>query len=447
MPSYAYTLGLAGNRTQVMEAGPATTWRTVNYTYDAVYRLTQEQIHEPGIVSVQSFNYGYDAVGNRTQMTRNGVVTSYTYDANDRLLTELNNSTGTTASSYNDSGNLKRRVSSGGTESYVYDSENRLVSASNANGLVSYAYDTDGMRTSKTSGGLTTSFLLDKNRDYAQVPVETTGTSMVTYTYGNQLINQTRTGVGTHFYTADGQLSTRQLTNSTGVVTDQYTYDAFGVMLASIGITPNAYLYTGEQYDPNVGFYYMRARYYDQAQGRFISTDSEEGNIFDPVSLHRYLYAKADPMDNRDPSGAISMPEMLVVSGLIGLTAGAITYVVTGSVKKAVAVAIVVSIITFGIIYFSGLLVVEESAVATSAAASQEAAALQLAMQGAGREGTKELLQAMVQKLAQNPTLAKEMLKHLPNAVSPQAKIFLGYMTKILVEAGKGVEYMPPLWR
>ena len=260
MPSYAYTLGLAGNRTQVMEAGPATTWRTVNYTYDAVYRLTQEQIHEPGIVSVQSFNYGYDAVGNRTQMTRNGVVTSYTYDANDRLLTELNNSTGTTASSYNDSGNLKRRVSSGGTESYVYDSENRLVSASNANGLVSYAYDTDGMRTSKTSGGLTTSFLLDKNRDYAQVPVETTGTSMVTYTYGNQLINQTRTGVGTHFYTADGQLSTRQLTNSTGVVTDQYTYDAFGVMLASIGITPNAYLYTGEQYDPNVGFYYMRER-------------------------------------------------------------------------------------------------------------------------------------------------------------------------------------------
>ena len=32
--------------------------------------------------------YTYDAVGNRTQMNRNGVMTTYTYDANDRLLTE-----------------------------------------------------------------------------------------------------------------------------------------------------------------------------------------------------------------------------------------------------------------------------------------------------------------------------------------------------------------------
>ena len=40
-----------------------------------------------------------------------------------------------------------------------------------------------------------------------------------------------------------------------------------------VGTTPNEYLYSGEQFDPNVGFYYLRARYYDHANGRFVSPD------------------------------------------------------------------------------------------------------------------------------------------------------------------------------
>ena len=81
------------------------------------------------------------------------------------------------------------------------------------------------------------------------------------------------------------------------------------------------YLYTGEQLDPNVGFYYLRARYYNQAIGRFLSTDPEDGNILDPVSLHRYLYANANPVDNRDPSGRASLVEVLSVVNIIGILA------------------------------------------------------------------------------------------------------------------------------
>ena len=76
-------------------------------------------------------------------------------------------------------------------------------------------------------------------------------------------------------------------------MTDTYSYDAFGVLLASTGSTPNVYLYAGEQLDPNIGFYYLRARYYAQAQGRFISTDPEEGNIFDPRSTLTRRRARA----------------------------------------------------------------------------------------------------------------------------------------------------------
>ena len=118
-----------------------------------------------------------------------------------------------------------------------------------------------------------------------------------------RIISRTRFGEGTHFYLADGHQSTRQLTDSLGAVSASYTYDAFGVQLQASGTTSNDFLYTGEQFDPNIGFYYLRARYYSQKTGRFVSTDAYEGNIFDPISLHRYLYANGNPIDMRDPSG------------------------------------------------------------------------------------------------------------------------------------------------
>ena len=61
LAGYSYTLGAAGNRTAVTELGG----RTVNYTYDDLYRLTSESIaSDPHSVN-GSASYGYDAVGNR----------------------------------------------------------------------------------------------------------------------------------------------------------------------------------------------------------------------------------------------------------------------------------------------------------------------------------------------------------------------------------------------
>ncbi|MBI3249129.1 MAG: VCBS repeat-containing protein [Deltaproteobacteria bacterium] len=323
LSSYTYTLGLAGNRLQVVEAGPATTGRTVLYSYDAVYRLTQEAIDEPGTVNDQTIAYTYDAVGNRTQMARNGTVTIYSYDANDRLTSETTNGA-TTTYTYDDNGSLLAKSGGGLTDTYTYDGERRLVAASVQSGAdpgpVSYTYDADGMRTSKTAGGVTTTFLLDKNRAHAQVLAEVIGNATVLYSYGYDLIAQTRAGIETHFYQYDGQLSTRQLTNTAGTVTDSYVYDAFGVTLASAGSASNVYLYTGEQLDPNVGFYYLRARYYNQTNGRFVTTDPLEGNVFDPVSLHRYLYANGNPVDVWDPSGLVSV-EFLAVIAILAFVA------------------------------------------------------------------------------------------------------------------------------
>jgi len=127
----------------------------------------------------------------------------------------------------------------------------------------------------------------------------------VAYLHGDDLISQYR-GNDIHYYHYDGLGSTRGLTDQNAVVTDAYNYEAFGELLEQTGETENNYLYTGEQIDPNTGNYYLRARYYNPVSGRFLSMDSFAGWENQPLTLHKYLYANADPINNIDPSGKIT---------------------------------------------------------------------------------------------------------------------------------------------
>ena len=47
----------------------------------------------------------------------------------------------------------------------------------------------------------------------------------------------------------------------------------------------------------------MRARYYDPAAGRFISEDTNKGQIDNPLTLNRYNYVHNNPLRFIDPSG------------------------------------------------------------------------------------------------------------------------------------------------
>jgi RHS repeat-associated protein len=81
-------------------------------------------------------------------------------------------------------------------------------------------------------------------------------------------------------------------------VIDTYEYDAFGNDVYHTGTTPNNYLYRGEQYDPDLSLYYLRARYLNPATGRFLSVDALAGE-----GQRRYEYADADPVNGIDPTG------------------------------------------------------------------------------------------------------------------------------------------------
>ncbi len=139
------------------------------------------------------------------------------------------------------------------------------------------------------------------------------------YTHGLDLIAQRRAG-SVRYFSYDGHGSTRLLTDASGAVTDTYLYDAYGTLLTSTGSTPNNYLYCGEQFDPDLGMYYLRARYYQPQTGRFWTMDSWEGTQTEPLSLHKYLYAHADPVNGTDPRGHENLGTQLVnMSIQIGL--------------------------------------------------------------------------------------------------------------------------------
>jgi RHS repeat-associated protein len=160
--------------------------------------------------------------------------------------------------------------------------------------------------------GVTTQYLIDdlSPTGYPQVVAEVvTGQPVRTYTYGLEWISELQTvnnAPTVSFYQYDGRGTVRMLTNSAGAVTDTYEYDAFGNLISKSGTTPNVYLYRGERYETDLGLYYLRARWYNPATGRFMTRDPYQGSVYDPASLHRYNYARANPANFIDPSGRLS---------------------------------------------------------------------------------------------------------------------------------------------
>ena len=224
-----------------------------------------------------------------------------------QLVTESSED-GTITYTFDDNGNLIKQ-SGDKTVDYSYDKENHLLRATIQKGnsvtIESYTYDYAGNRISKTINETeTTYYVNDTSGSLTMVvaEVDKDGDETASYTRGDELLSMERNGE-VCYYLYDGHGSVRTLANEAGRVTDRYSYDAYGNLLEKEGDTKNEFLYTGEQYNTNTGLYYLRARYMNPSTGTFISMDSYQGSIYDPVTLHKYLYANANPVRYTDPSG------------------------------------------------------------------------------------------------------------------------------------------------
>ena len=159
---------------------------------------------------------------------------------------------------------------------------------------------------------------------YASVLMELQNQQPVaTYTYCDDLISYHQ-GIGSQYYLYDALGSTRALANENGQLTDSYNYDAFGANTEHQGSSNNKYQYAGEQKD-STGNYYLRARYYNPSIGRFTQMDSYMGQSNNPITLHKYLYANANPVMYTDPSGHFGLSGFSF-SGLLSTMQSAARY-------------------------------------------------------------------------------------------------------------------------
>jgi len=325
LASYAYEVNAVGDRTRVLHADLS----LVEYDYDARRRLTRESHFNPGGTKVAEWRYTYDAVGNRTTMLNlTGQETRYSYDAADKLLTA-----GTTGFAYDARGNLISRNSPSGNVHYSFNPENELTRVTAPAGSAQFAYDATGERIRSSEPGGTARHLVDPNNPTGVSQVladyDASGNALAEYTYGYELLGQRRNGAA-HFHHRDGSRNVRLLSDPAGNASDTYIYNAFGERLSRTGSTANPYQFAGDRYGEVEGLTFLRARYYDPSTGRFISKDPFEGVLRDPVSLHRYLYANANPVAFADPTGeyvttaelglaaAINAGLSLIASGIAG---------------------------------------------------------------------------------------------------------------------------------
>jgi RHS repeat-associated protein len=315
LTNFSYVLDKVGYRQKVNEK-VGNSSRTVDYTYDDLYRLTKERVTD-AVNGDRTTEFVYDKVANREQqkVTANSGVTTttYQYDANDRLLKEKENGNDKVIYTYDNNGNTLTKTENGKTTESIWNDRGRLAgvkvkdAAGNVTQQVGYEYDASGIRVSQNVDGEITKYLIDANLPYAQAVVEyrPSGLVVVFYTHGNDLISQTRDGVSS-FYHVDGLGSTRALSDGIGNLIDTYNYQAFGELLNSSGSSQNNYLFAGQQFNPVLGDYYNRARYYNPETGRFTRRDSYEGSIADPITLNKYIYANGNSINFTDPTGLYS---------------------------------------------------------------------------------------------------------------------------------------------
>jgi RHS repeat-associated protein len=117
---------------------------------------------------------------------------------------------------------------------------------------------------------------------------------------GNQIIYSEVNG-SKNFYVYNAQGNVSRLVDATGETVSDYTFDAFGVQRTVNGDVYNPFRHNGEYYDEELGYTYLRNRYYDNNTGRFISEDPvrDGGNW--------YSYCAGNPIDLIDPLGLVKV--------------------------------------------------------------------------------------------------------------------------------------------
>ncbi len=294
------------NRTRTSPKGGSFTRRL--FQYDSLGRLTNacDSIAsqcQNVVNGTTDTAWAYDSTGNRNQ-----VGVTETYGAGNRLT-----AFGTTNLDYNLIGGVVCRIvgtcpsGTGAGYKYSWDALGRLRGIRNGStgALVdSMFYDALGRRVRKQfasgdeyyvyEGG---QIVLDVNgsgivlRDYHWYPGQ--ADRLLAMRAATPVFDTLVAIIDPISGTVRGMARMRN-----GTKVKEYGETPWGDAVADTGIVVR-YRFAGREYDQENGLYYMRARYYDPALGRWVSEDP----IGIAGGLNLFAYAANDPVNLTDPSG------------------------------------------------------------------------------------------------------------------------------------------------
>ena len=245
----------------------------------------------------ESQHYTFDPMGNRLTLN----TESYTYDNLNRLTLR-----GTHTYGYDANGN---NTYVDGAQVNWWDTQNRLMQRLHNGSVCTFTYGADGLRRSMTLGGVTTSFLLDRQNAVQEIQ---NGSPAATCLVGPRGVEYRQDASGQRrWYIYDGLGSIIAEVDQDGKVnpdqqgneTPLRKYDVYGAIRNSQEVVPGTsnHKFVGSlghtTEAPTGGLIYMRARYYDPAIGRFISEDPGRNGA------NWYVYCENNPVNLVDPDG------------------------------------------------------------------------------------------------------------------------------------------------
>ena len=300
LTSYAYTYtsttkdtGLVGSMAEDDPVQDATT----TYAYSALGQLTSSSA-----AGGSTFDYSYDADGDRCSTTTSCADPTYTYNAD----TELTSSPpGSYA--YNASG---EETSSPQLSTLTYDTADQTTSIKAGSTKVTLAYAEAGQFLLVKDGSTT---LVNGPLGLDEAKTSTTTTYFIRDPTGNVIGEKVGS---TYYYFLENDIgSVTAVISGTGTVEDRFSYDPYGNLTKSTGSLYDPIRFAGGYYEATSGLTKFGTRYYDPKTGRWTQENPVGGSIRDPSTLNGYDYAVDDPVSRHDPTGLSATYGMACLTG------------------------------------------------------------------------------------------------------------------------------------
>jgi RHS repeat-associated protein len=301
----AYQWDLAGNLKERKDVNQSNL--TEAFFYDDLYRLDYSTLN-----GITNLDMAYDALGN---ITSKSDVGTYTYHAAKKH--QVTSTSNGWSFGYDPNGNM----TSGRGATITWTSFNYPASITSGTNTASFSYTPDRqywrLVSNYASGGSATTIYVGGLLEKVTTSAGTDFRHMIRAGGSTIIVSRQSTGTNSvHYVTRDHLGSGSAVTNSSGGILVNSSFDAFGKRrganwsgspssgdwAAIAGTTRRGY--TDHTMLDNLGLIHMNGRVQDPVLGRFASADPNIPGL-GTQHFNRYSYVTNNPLSYSDPSGFV----------------------------------------------------------------------------------------------------------------------------------------------